>query len=160
MLVFRILCAVLMAWAANWSLSRPEAVAMLETLPEMRLLGPIAAAVVGFFNLAVRQGWGFIVAFANGIWAGVLAILLSGVMSTIIAYIQSVRVKGLQSFENFMFLFGESVQPMIDQLANVPLLIVSLGASAIVGVATEVIHWVLVRMRTKKGARSGSSSGA
>ena len=133
---------------------------MLETLPEMKTLGPLAAAAVGYFNLAVRQGWGFIVAFANGIWAGVLSIGFAGVLAMFVAYVQAVRINALRSFENFMLLFGETIQPMLDALPNVPLLIVSLGASAIVGVVTEIIHWLLVRVKSKRGGRSSSNSGA
>ena len=76
MIVFRIVCAILLAWAVNWSLSRDEAAEMLKVLPDMLVLGPVAGAIIGYVNLSVRQGWGFIVAFANGVWAGVLAILL------------------------------------------------------------------------------------
>ncbi|MEM1160706.1 MAG: hypothetical protein AAGJ28_07215, partial [Pseudomonadota bacterium] len=133
MLVFRIVCAILMAWAVNWALSRPEGEQILSVLPEMRTLGPIAAAAVGYFNLAVRQGWGFIVAFANGIWAGVLSVILSGVLYVIVALIQRARSNQLRDFDSFMLQFGEIVGPLIDQVVYVPLLIVSFGATAIVG---------------------------
>jgi hypothetical protein len=154
MLVYRLLCAVLMAWAVNWALSRPEAQEMLQTLPEMKTLGPIAGATVGYFNLAVRQGWGFIVAFANGIWAGVLSILLAGIFDITFVTIEGVRTNTVKDFENFMALFGETVRPLLDEVANVPLLVVSLGATALVGAVTEVIHWVLVRVRARRGRQS------
>ena len=154
MLVYRLLCAVLMAWAVNWALSRPEAQQMLEAIPQMETLGPIAAATVGYFNLAVRQGWGFIVAFANGIWAGVLSIVLSGIFGVAFETFIAMREQRLADFEAFMTLFGETTRPMLDEVANVPLLVVSLGATALIGVVTEVIHWLLVRVRNKSGKTS------
>ncbi|MEO1472285.1 MAG: hypothetical protein AAFV86_24930, partial [Pseudomonadota bacterium] len=80
MLTFRVICAVLMAWAVNWVMSRPEAVPLISELPIMATIGPIAAAGVGFVNLASRQGWGVVVAVANGVWAGLLSIVVSGVL--------------------------------------------------------------------------------
>ena len=157
MVVFRITCAILMAWAVNWSLARPEANELLGTLPEMLVLGPIAGGIIGFINLAVRQGWGFIVAFANGVWAGVLSILLSGVLYLIVAIVQAIRTNVVRTFDNFLSVFGSLIQPLIDSVTNVPLLTVSLGAAALVGVVTEVIHWVLVRFKARKGGRRTSS---
>lgn len=150
MLTFRFVCAILMAWAINWALSRPEAEQLLTNIPDAEVLGPIAGATVGYFNLAVRQGWGFIVAFANGIWAGFLSILLSGVFVVILTLIESVRTNTISDFEKFMIVFSETVQPLLDEVANVPLLVVSLGATAIVGVVTEIVHWLLVKLRAKK----------
>jgi len=158
MLTFRFVCAILMAWAVNWALSRPEADQLLQNIPDVEVLGPIAGATLGYFNLAVRQGWGFIVAFANGIWAGFLSIILSGVFVTILTIIESVRTSNVVDFEKFMIVFGETVQPLLDEVTNVPLLVVSLGATAIVGVVTEVVHWLLVRLRAKKAQqRTGST---
>ncbi|MEM9138796.1 MAG: hypothetical protein AAGB15_03110 [Pseudomonadota bacterium] len=139
-----------MAWAINWALSRPEGEALLAALPEMRSLGPIAGGAVGYFTLAVRQGWGFIVAFANGIWAGCLAIIVSGVFYLISKLVEAGRSNLIQDFETFMAVFGQNFRPLFDEVLNVPLLVVSLGAAAIVGVVTEVVHWLLVRVRTKK----------
>jgi len=158
MLVFRIICAILMAWAVNWALSRPEAQDMLTALPEMRTLGPLAAATIGYFNLAVRQGWGFIVAFANGIWAGMLAVLLSGVFHVFVFLARAFQANLIRSFESFVTLFGETASPLFDEVANVPLLIVTFGATAIVGVVTEIVHWLLVRMRSRKTQRSNSQT--
>lgn len=139
-----------MAWAVNWALSRDEARPLLEEIPDMQTLGPIAAATIGYFNLAVRQGWGFIVAFANGIWAGVLSIILAGMMQIGFLTAAGIRSDTLENFESFMTLFGETTHQMLDQLINIPLLVVSLGATALVGVVTEIIHWVMVRIRGKR----------
>lgn len=156
MLVFRILCAILVAWAVNWTLSREEAENLLRELPEMETLGPIAGAIVGYLNLAVRQGWGFVVAFANGVWAGVLAIVLSGVFYMIASIVDAIQSQVLKSFDDFLTVFGQNVQPLIDELINPPLLVVSLGATALIGVVTEVIHWLLVRVRQRKGQSSNT----
>ncbi|MFK7942939.1 MAG: hypothetical protein AB8B85_08530 [Paracoccaceae bacterium] len=150
MILFRILCAILLAWAVNWSLSRPEAQDLLRAVPELGVLAPLAAAMVGYFNLSVRQGWGVIVAFANGVWAGVLAIFLTGSIHILIVVVQNLRGGIIRSFNDFLTVFGEVAQPMVDQLGNLQLLIVSLGATSVVGVVTEVLHWLLVRFRQGK----------
>lgn len=123
---------------------------MLRELPDMTLLGPVAAAIVGYINLSVRQGWGFIVAFANGIWAGVLSILLSGVLFMVVEIVRAINTNVIRTFDNFLGVFSSLIQPLLDAVANIPLLTVSLGATALVGVVSEVIHWALVRMRSKK----------
>ena len=153
MVIFRIVCAILLAWAVNWSLSRDEAAEMLKVLPDMLVLGPVAGAIIGYVNLSVRQGWGFIVAFANGVWAGVLAILLSGVIYMVVEIVRAISTNVVRTFDNFLNVFGSLVQPLLEAVTNVPLLTVSLGAAALVGVITEVIHWVLVRMRARKGGQ-------
>ena len=150
MIVFRIVCAILMAWAINWALSRSEAAEMLRELPDMALFGPVAGAVIGFVNLAVRQGWGFIVAFANGVWAGVLSILLSGVIHVVVEIVRAINTNVIRTFDNFLSVFGTFVEPLWEAVVDVPLLTVSLGAAALVGVISEVIHWILVRMKTRK----------
>lgn len=150
MIVFRILCAILLAWAVNWSLSRSEAAEVLQAVPELGTYSVLAALAVGYFNLAVRQGWGVIVAFANGVWAGVLTIFLTGTIHMCIEVIRAMRSGIVKSFDNFLTVFGEAVEPLLDHLGNLQLLIVSLGATAVVGVVTEILHWLLVRFRQGK----------
>lgn len=150
MILFRILCGILLAWAANWALHRPEAHELLIDVPEMEVLGPIAAVAVGAFSLAVRQGWGAIVGFANGVWAGVLSIALSGTLYTLIKIVQAMRTGLIHDFDNFLNVFGDTVEPLIGHIVNPPLVIVSLGAAAIIGVVTEMLHWLLVRFRRKR----------
>jgi len=151
MLVYRLICALLMAWAVNLALSRPEGQPMLEAMPHMQTLSMIAAGIVGYFNLAVRQGWGFIVGFANGIWAGVLSILVTGVLAVVFTMVQMMRENIVQDFDDFLVYFWEIVDPLLQELPNVPLLVVSLGSTAVVGVITEIIHFLLVRVRGEKG---------
>jgi len=153
MIVFRVLCALLMAWAMNLALARPEAEQLITNIPHMKEIGPIAGAIVGYANLASRQGWGMIVAFANGIWAGVLAIAVSGVLGIGFIIVSSMRENVLQDFDDFLLIFRESLEPLLEELPNVPLLVVSLGSAAVVGVITEVIHWLLVRVRGEKGKK-------
>lgn len=150
MIVFRIICAVLVAWATNWALSRPEAAPLLLELPEFDTLSPLAGAMVGYFNLAIRQGWGFIVAFANGVWAGVLSIFLAGTLYMSIVLVQALRTDVIKTFDNFLNVFSDTVEPLLEQVVNLPLLVVSLGATAVVGVITEILHWVLVRLHQPK----------
>ena len=156
MLLYRILCAVLLAWSVNWSLVRPEAADLLRAVPEMAFLGPFAGAFVGFFSLSARQGWGVIVALANGVWAGVLSIALSGTAYMVIQLTQAVREGIITSFDKLVNVFSDAVEPLIEQLAHAPLLIVSLAAAAIVGLVTEFLHWLLVRFRRKR-QRSSSA---
>ena len=153
MLLYRVLCAFLLAWAVGWSLGQEQAAALLETVPEMAVLGPVAGAFVGFISLSKRQGWGAVVGFANGIWAGALSILIAGTLYMLMALTQGAREGLVTSFDRFMIVFGDALEPLIEQAASLPLLIVSLGATAIVGVATEFLHWLLVRFR-RKGQRT------
>ena len=155
MLVFRILCAILVAWAVNWALARPEAIEMLTELPEMRVIGPIAGAAIGYFNLAVRQGWGPIVAVANGIWTGVLSVGGAGILYLTYDMTRAVSTNVVRDSESFFNAFSASFQPLVEQVVNIPLLTVSLGATAFVGLVTEIIHWLLVRARGGGVRRAG-----
>lgn len=150
MILYRILCAFLMAWAVNWALSRPEAFELVTELPELAALGPISAALVGYFSLSARQGWGVVVAVANGIWAGALSIILSGAIFMLIQTVKMIRANMISSFDSFVRVFIDNLEPLVELGLNLPLLTVSLGAAAVVGVATEFLHWLLVRLRRKK----------
>ena len=74
----------------------------------------------------------------------------------VIKLTQAVREGLIDGFERFLTVFSDSVEPLIEQFAHVPLLLVSLGAAAIVGIATEFLHWLLVKFRRKR-QRSGST---
>jgi hypothetical protein len=149
MLLYRVLCMVLLAWAMNWALARPEAEALVRELPEMQALGPLAAAFVGFASLSARQGWGVVVAIANGVWAGALSILVAGTLYMLFMLTQAARDGLITDFDRFVAIFSDTVEPLIEQAASLPLLIVSLGAAAIIGVISEFLHWLLVRFRGK-----------
>jgi hypothetical protein len=146
MLVFRIICAGLLAWAVVWVLLQPQAARLLRAVPEMGAIAPIAGAYVGAFSLAARQGWGLIVALANGIWAGILAILASGVLYTAVQ-VTSGLVAG--DLARLFDRFGDAVDRLLAAVGDAPLLALSLAATATVGVLTELVHWVMVRVRSK-----------
>lgn len=130
---------------------------MLLEVPEMNYLVPLGAATAGYFNLAVRQGWGTIVALANGVWAGALSIFFACVLHTLIEVVRGLRTNVIQTFDNFMTEFSSTVEPLFEEFLDPPLLVVILGAAAVVGVVTEVLHWVLVRFRQKR-AGGGTNS--
>jgi hypothetical protein len=147
MLIFRLICAVMVAWAINWVLARPEAAFLVAEIPEMIIIGPIAGAVVGFFNLAKRQGWGLIVSVANGMWTGLLAIGLAGFMYLSIKMFGVVSHNLVKDFEAFLRVLGSEAVPLIETMNNYRLIGITLGTTAVAGLISEVLHWFLVRMR-------------
>lgn len=149
MIHFRVICAILMAWCMNWALGRPEAEPLLAELPDMEIIGVMCGAVVGFCSLAKRQGWGVVVAVANGVWAGILSVALAGLV--LIAYIGSQSMGVVSSFERWMVVFEGDLEPVWEQMLNFPLFLTTLAASAVVGLITEVIHWALVRLKKNRG---------
>lgn len=138
-----------MAWAVNWAFGQPEAAVLLEELPEMEIFGLLCAVFVGAFSLAVRQGWGLVVAVANGVWAGVLTIGLSGIVYTVYLGSRSLGVVG--SFERWLILLQEDMKPLFEQMLNFPLMLMTIAACAVVGLVTEAVHWALVRLRKARG---------
>jgi len=157
MLLFRVICAVLMAWAVNWVLSHPEARPVLEALPVMSVISPIAGALVGFFNLATRQGWGFIVAVANGVWAGLLSILVAGTVYGLVVAFQTWRGPS-SSYESFVRNMEAEMTPLFDLVINFPLLTLTITTTAVLGVVTELLHWTLVRFRKNREVPSDSTA--
>lgn len=149
MVVFRIICALLMAWAMNWALGLPEALTLIEELPEMEQLGVVSGAFVGFFVLAPRQGWGMIVAVANGVWGALVAVMLAGIIY--VTYRSAALAGQVSDFDHWGRLAGEEFGPIMDHSLNFPLWLMSIAAGAIVGIVTEAIHWALVRLRKARG---------
>ena len=150
MLLFRVICAVLMAWAVNFVLSRPEAQGLLGAVPEMGTIGPLAAAIVGFVNLSSRQGWGIVVAVANGVWAGVLSVITSGVLYLCYVAALGTMQGSIKNFESFLRVTGSETSDLFDLVVDIPLLVLTITATAILGVLTELLHWTLVRLRRNK----------
>ena len=150
MLVFRIICAVMVAWAINLVLARPEAAVLVAEVPQMVYIGPAAGAVVGFFNLAKRQGWGLIVSVANGMWTGVMTIALAGFlylamrMSRLIIY-------SVKDFDAFLRVLGSEAKPLIDISTDFRLIGITIGAVTVTGIISEILHWVMVRLRRYRG---------
>lgn len=149
MLVFRIVCAVAVASAVVWVLAQPEAAAMVRSIPDIGALAPVAGAYVGAFNLAVRQGWGLVVALANGVWAGILSIVAAGVLYTAVEMARAVVGGEISGLGGFFDRFGDIVDSLVATLDDATLLTLALAAAAAAGVLTELIHWALVRVRSK-----------
>jgi hypothetical protein len=147
MLIFRVICAVMVAWAINLVLARPEAAVLVAEVPQMIIIGPIAGAVVGFFNLAKRQGWGLIVSVANGMWTGVMVIALSGFMYLAIRMTGVVVHNLVKDFEAFLRVLGSEAVPLIELSTDFRLIGITIGAVTVAGIISEVLHWVLVRLR-------------
>ena len=151
MLKFRVICAVMVAWAINLVLARPEADVLLAEVSEMSYIGPIAGALVGFFILAKRQGSGLIVAALNGMWTGVLAIVLAGFMFLSMRMLDVVTNFALKNFEAFLRILGQESQPFIDISTDYRLIGITIGAVTVTGILSEVLHWVFVRLRRARG---------
>ncbi|MHA1529976.1 MAG: hypothetical protein ACTSVG_13230 [Alphaproteobacteria bacterium] len=151
MLVFRIMCAVMVAWAINLVLARPEAAVLISEIPQMFYIGPIVGAVVGFFNLAKRQGWGLIVSVVNGMWTGVMVIALSGFTYLAIRMFGVVAHNLIKDFEAFLRVLGSEAVPLVEVSTNLRLIGLTIGATAVTGIISEILHWTLVRLRRYRG---------
>ncbi len=147
MLVFRMICAVMVAWAINLVLARPEAAVLVEEIPQMIYIGPIAGAVVGFFNLAKRQGWGLIVSVANGMWTGVMTIGLAGFIYVAMRMINVVWHNIIKDFEAFLRVLGSEAAPLVEISTDIRLIAITVGAVTVTGVISEILHWIMVRLR-------------
>jgi hypothetical protein len=151
MIVFRIICAILVAWATNLVLSRPEAADLISEVPEMAWIGPLAGALAGLINLPKRSGAGPIVMTVNGAWTGVLAIALASFIYLTIQMSNAVVHGLVRDFENFMRILGTESKPLIETMPNVRLLGMLVGATAVAGLVAEVVHWFLDRIRRLRG---------
>ena len=150
MLVYRIICALVLAWAVVWVLYEPEAAPLLSAIPEMGALSLIGAAYVGAFNLAVRQGWGLVVALANGVWAGVLSLAASGVLYMVVETAREIASGEISGIGGFFDSFGDTVELLLAALGDARLLMVLFAATSAAGVLTELIHWFMVRVRSRR----------
>lgn len=148
MLAFRMLCAVLMAWAAFWTLSCPEAADLLLALPFMGVLGPIAAAGVGFVNLASRQGWGVVVAVANGVWAGLLSIVAAGAlyMDMVAALAEAIYDGSARDIGVLLHFASNEMASLLERAVDAPLVMLTVSVMAVLGVLTELLHQAMVRL--------------
>ncbi len=151
MLVFRMICAVMVAWAINLVLARPEAAVLVAEIPQMIYIGPIAGAVVGFFNLAKRQGWGLIVSVANGMWTGVMTIGLAGFIYLTMRMLNVVMSNMVKDFEAFLRVLGSEATPLVEISTDIRLIAITVGAVTVTGIISEILHWTLVRLRRYRG---------
>lgn len=151
MLIFRIACAIMMAWAMNFALARPEAAFLVEEVPEMHYFGPIAGALVGFLILAKRQGNGILIGTLNGMWTGLLTIAISGALFLTVQ-MWSALVHGLiRDFENFMRVLGIEARPLMEVSADLWLIGVTVATTAVVGLTSEILRLCLRWARKARG---------
>ena len=151
MLIFRLICAVVVAWAVNWVMGRPVAAELLELVPEMQYIAPAAGALVGFFALAKRQGWGIIVAAANGLWTMLLTVGAAWLIFLIITLTDHLFHGLIADFENFLRILGSETEPLAQGWVDLRLAGVLLGATVVAGLFTEILHWILVYLRRARG---------
>lgn len=151
MLIFRFLCAFVVAWAVNWVMGRPVAANLLELVPEMAYLAPAAGALVGFVALSKRQGWGFIVAVANGLWTMLLTVGLAWAVHLVFRLFDHIVHGLISDFENFLRIFGSEVAPLAEGWVDIRLAGLLLAATVVASLITEIMHWILVRLRRMRG---------
>ena len=150
-MVFRVICAVMVAWAIKLVLAHEAAEVLVAEVPEMIYIGPAAGAVVGFFNLAKRQGWGLIVSVANGMWTGVMTIGLAGFIYLTIKMFNVVVHNVIKDFEAFLRVLGSEADPLIKISTDLRLIGITIGAVTVTGIISEILHWVMVRLRRYRG---------
>jgi hypothetical protein len=151
MIVFRLICAVLVAWAISFVLARPEAAALLGDVPEMAVIGPIAGAIAGLANLPRRGGKGAIIMTVNGAWTGVLSIALAAFVYLTMQMSSAVTHGLVRDFENFLRILGTEAKPLIETMPNLKLIGMFVGATAIAGLVCELVFWVLRQIRRLRG---------
>ena len=150
MIIFRIICAVLVAWAINWALGRPPAAELLTEVPEMAWLGPIGGALAGLIILARRQGFGVLVGIANGAYAGLFAIIISAGMFLTMRMADHLTGGLIRDFKAFMRILGMEADPLMENANNWPLIGFTLGACAVVGLASEGLKWSFVWVKRSR----------
>jgi hypothetical protein len=91
-----------------------------------------------------------VVALANGIWAGILLIVASGVLCTSVAMARGVATGEIGGVGGFFERFGDTVELLLAELADLSLLTLALGATAAAGLLTELVHWLMVRVRSRR----------
>lgn len=160
MLAFRLVCAVAVAWAANWTLSRPVAAQLIHLVPQMTYIAPAAAAVVGFVALAKRQGWGLIVAAANGLWTVILTVALTWLVYLTMRMGNHLSHGLIANFKDFMRILGSEIKPLAKGWVDLRLIGMLLGATVAASLATEILHWILVRLRRLRGGEEEAAETA
>ena len=133
---------------------------LLELVPEMAIIAPVSGALVGYFALAKRQGWGVIVAIANGLWTAILTIGFAWLIFLAVALFNHVMHGLVADFENFLRILGAETEPLAEGWVDLRLFGIMLGASAVAAVFSEIMHWVLVRLRRARGDGEGSEETA
>lgn len=151
MLLFRVICAA--AMVAGTLLAHVGPTDAHHDLRFIQLSSLTAAAAVGFVNLASRQGWGLVVAVVNGLWAGLIAIVLSALIYVVLHMGEAMMTTAAPDFSDFMSSFGSIVSQLLRERYYLGHLGQHLAATAVVGLVTEIIHWMLVHVRQSRSAR-------
>ena len=151
MLIFRFFCAVLVAWAANWVLGQPVAAGLLEEVPEMSVVAPIAGALVGFFILAKRQGNGFLIGTLNGAWIGFVVIALSAFLFLTYQMFNAIKHGLIRDFENFLRVFGIEAKPLVEVSTDLRLIGMIVATTAVAGLVSEILRICLRWARKARG---------
>jgi len=153
----RLICAVLLAWAVNLVLARPIAAALVEEIPEMAYLGsfpgvgPIAGALAGFWLITRRNGQGIVVSTLNGAWVGIVVIALSGFIYLSMRMFDSFQHHLLQDFDAFLRVLATEARPLIKTGMDIKLIGVTVGATAVVGLVSEILFWCRKTIRRHRG---------
>lgn len=151
MLLFRAICAAsLMLGFYVAHLIDPGTEQQLRYMPTIAL---VTAGMVGFGNLATRQGWGLIVAVVNGLWAGLATIVLASVAFVAVHMVAELYAIGGVTFPVFLETFDATIADLLGQAYEVRNLLVHLVICVAVGVVTEIVHWLLVHVRHARAAR-------
>lgn len=151
MLTFRVLCALVVAWAVNWVLGHPVSANLLEEVPQMGWIVPASGALVGLVALAKRQGWGIIVAIANGVWTMLLTLGIAWLVYFVVKVGDHILHGLISNFEHFLRVLGYEAEPLAEAWLDPRLLGLMLAATVVASLLTEALHWVLVRIRRMRG---------
>ena len=151
MIVIRLICAVLVAWAINFVLGRPEAAELLADVPELTVIGPIAGAITGLIFLPKKCGGGLLVMTINGACIGALTIAVAAFMYLAMQMWNAVTHGLVRDFENFLRILASESKPLIETLPNLRLIGMFIGVTAVAGFVTELVHWFMARIRCLRG---------
>lgn len=147
MILYRLMCAILLAWAVNVSLGRPQAEVFITEVDKMLTIMPISAGLVGYFYLGKRQGKGLVIGLANGAWSGILTTMVAVFMYLTVRMWSNLMHGLIEDFEEFMRILGLEMKPLVETMPNIPMLAVIAGISILAGGATEVLHWCFAYLK-------------
>ena len=101
-------------------------------------------------DVEVRQGWGMVVGLVNGIWAGTLSLALGGFLVFCAGIFMRMQENQIQDFAHFLKHSALIRGPLLNAMLDVKFIVVTLGLAAVVGVITEIVQWLVARVRNRK----------